>query len=235
MLILFDIDATLIKTSRAGLYAMAEGFEFLHNRPCSLEGIQYAGCLDPVIFGNVLAKNGVEVNPSNIEDFRNEYRKGLESRLEVPGTGYLLEGAKELVTILADLKEVTLGLLTGNYEDTGRLKLGRCGLDTTPFVINAFGDESPYHPPLRKHLVEVALTRYQNKFQNPISPERVVVIGDSPHDVSCAKDNGCRSLAVATGLHDTTTLHDCGADLAVESLANTDDLVRWMLNDPRSN
>ncbi|MFT7617354.1 MAG: phosphoglycolate phosphatase [Planctomycetota bacterium] len=228
MLVLFDIDATLIKTSRAGLYAMQDGFKLLHGRECDLEGVQYAGCLDPVIFGIVLAKNGVEITHENIAAFRIEYRRNLSVRLQVQGTGYLLEGAETLVRRLSEVDSLTLGLLTGNWEDTGRMKLDVCGLDTTPFVVNAFGDASPHPEPLRSHLVEVAMQRYQLHFESSIAPEKVVVIGDSPHDVECAKTNGCVSLAVATGLHDTDTLHACGADLAVESLAETEFLFDWI-------
>ena len=228
MLILFDIDATLIKTSRACLHAMSDGFEFLFGRPCSLAGIQYAGCLDPVIFRNVLIKNDVATTPENLEAFRDQYRSGLSRRLDVPGTGYLLEGAAALVARLSSDASLTLGLLTGNFEDTGRMKLERCGLDMSPFVVNAFGDESPHTPPLRRHLVDVALTRYAAKFGRDMEPAKVVVIGDSPHDVECAKANGCRSLGVATGLHDAECLRTEGADLAVDSLADTEHLVTWI-------
>ncbi len=228
MLILFDIDATLIKTSRACLHAMSDGFEHLFGRPCSLEGIQYAGCLDPVIFRNVLVKNNVETTNENLANFRDQYRQGLSQRLDVPGTGYLLPGAAELVSSLDAIDDLTLGLLTGNFEDTGRMKLERCGLDTSPFVVNAFGDESPHEPPLRRHLVDVALSRFKCAFGKKMDPAEVVVIGDSPHDVECAKSNGCRSLAVATGLHDANLLRSEGADLAVDSLADTRHLTTWI-------
>ncbi len=230
MLVLFDIDATLIKTSRACLYAMSDGFEDTFGKPCSLEGIQYAGRLDPVILTEVMLKNAVSPSPERLESFRNAYRGELKKRLDVPGTGYLLEGAAALVDTLKEKAGLTLGLLTGNFEDTGRMKLKVCGLDTTPFVVNAFGDESPHHPPLREHLVELAMERYHSHRGRKLKGSEVVIIGDSPHDVQCARAHDCHALAVATGLHDREHLLACGADLAVDSLADTPFLADWIMS-----
>lgn len=59
---------------------------------------------------------------------------------------------------------------------------------------------------------------------------QVVVIGDTPLDVDCAKHNGCRALGVGTGPFDPTALEECGADLAVPDLTDTEAIVRWIVS-----
>jgi phosphoglycolate phosphatase-like HAD superfamily hydrolase len=49
---------------------------------------------------------------------------------------------------------------------------------------------------------------------------RVVVIGDTPHDITAAHANGAFALAVATGRNPAGELLSCGADVALESLAD---------------
>lgn len=63
-----------------------------------------------------------------------------------------------------------------------------------------------------------------------LDPQSVVIIGDTIHDVRCAKDTGCRALAVATGHHDADTLREAGADLVVDDLTDTTMLLNWMLS-----
>jgi phosphoglycolate phosphatase-like HAD superfamily hydrolase len=60
-------------------------------------------------------------------------------------------------------------------------------------------------------------------------PARVTIIGDTPLDVDCAKAHGCRAIGVATGPYSSSQLRDAGADLAVENLTDTEELLRWIL------
>ena len=51
--------------------------------------------------------------------------------------------------------------------------------------------------------------------------ERVIVIGDTPHDIECARVAGARSIAVATGGYTVDQLREAGADHALTDLADT--------------
>jgi phosphoglycolate phosphatase-like HAD superfamily hydrolase len=55
--------------------------------------------------------------------------------------------------------------------------------------------------------------------------EHVVVIGDTPRDIDCAKKNGCRCIAVATGRHTMQELDGLGADHVVPNLGNLAELL----------
>ena len=63
-----------------------------------------------------------------------------------------------------------------------------------------------------------------------MDPERVVIIGDTPHDVDCALATGCRVLGVATGEFPRDTLAEHGAHMALNALDDTGAVVEWLLN-----
>jgi phosphoglycolate phosphatase-like HAD superfamily hydrolase len=72
------------------------------------------------------------------------------------------------------------------------------------------------------------MRRFAERTGGPIAGERVVIIGDTPHDVDCAHHSGARCLAVATGHFTEDQLREAGADLVVPTLADTEGLVRWI-------
>ncbi len=231
MLVLFDIDATLIRTSGAGIRAMVSAGRALFGASfIGADGIDFAGGLDPLILRDMLGKSGVPGSIDNLRAIRAEYRVHL-GRALVPGVGRALPGVRELLGALPRRDGVALGVLTGNFAETGRLKLAACGVDPDQFTICAWGDDSPHEPPAREHLPPVAMARYRERFGRAIEPSRVIIIGDTPHDVRCALAHGCRVLAVATGQFSVDTLNAAGAHRSVSDLSATDDIVRWLLSE----
>ncbi|MDX9910894.1 MAG: HAD hydrolase-like protein [Phycisphaerales bacterium] len=229
MLILFDIDATLITTNRAGLYAMLDAGRELVGPRFSIEGIDTAGRLDPVIIHDMLLASGITPTEELHAAFRDAYARHLPRHLTARGGG-ALPGTTQLVSALARSEDVTLGLLTGNFETTGRHKLRFCGFDDAQFPVAAWGDDSPnrlpHARPERHDLPPVALARAARLRE--VQPARSLIIGDTPHDVSCAKAHGLRVLGVATGGTSRDELLACGADHAVDDLSRTPDVLDWI-------
>jgi len=96
---------------------------------------------------------------------------------------------------------IAQGLLTGNSRRAAEIKLCHHGL-WHHFPFGAFGDDSER----RDELGPFGLRRAREFHGIEFAPERVWVIGDTPHDVRCAKAIGARSLAVATGGHTAADL-----------------------------
>lgn len=228
MLLLFDVDGTLISTGGVGVRAMGAAGRDLFGPDFSEARTEYAGRLDPLIIDDLLKGNDQEISHANRSAMRAAYRRHLESALSVPGNRRSLPGVTELLNALATTSEVAMGLLTGNFEDTGTLKLRACGIEPARFGVRVWGDESPHDPPRREHLPAVALSRYRQFFQREMPPSRAVVIGDTPHDVACARANGCRSLAVATGSFSIERLREAGADDAVQDLSSTGEVIKTL-------
>jgi phosphoglycolate phosphatase-like HAD superfamily hydrolase len=227
MLILFDIDMTLITTEGAGMAALGEAGRELFGNDFDETRTDYGGRLDPVIIADLLRNNDLDPTPDHRAAMRVGYRKHLATQLS-QRRPRALPGAQALVGALRGHTDTTLGLLTGNFEETGRLKLRACGVDCDPFVLNVWGDESPHEQPAREHLPAVALMRMRALRPAGFDAADAVIIGDTIHDVSCALANGCRVLGVATGHATADELSRAGAHRVVPDLSDTEDIIQWL-------
>lgn len=225
MLILFDIDMTLLKTSGAGRRAMQRAGSAMYDKPFTIEGLDFSGRLDPLILAELLALNGIDPTPQSVSDMKRAYIEAFTADAE--NTIDALPGATALVRTVAAEPGVTPGVLTGNFAETGTHKLRAAGFDPAEFRVCVWGDESPHDPPRRDHLPSIAFDRYRALHGG--DPSETVILGDTPHDVQCALANGCRVLGVATGRSDAEELEQAGAHRVVESLAATRDVAAWIL------
>lgn len=229
MLILFDIDLTLVNTHGSGMRCLDEAGKGLFGQSFSAKGIEYGGRLDPLIVHDLLVKSGVEPNQDNAAKLRAGYVERMKLAYDSGSAqSEPLLGTHDLVDALANQTGITLGLLTGNFEETGTLKIDRAGFDMGRFSVRVWGDDSPHAPPHRSHLPPVGIERFESIQGKAIDPDQVVIIGDTVHDVSCALDNGCRVLAVATGHHNSGQLTQAGAHRVVGDLTRTGDIVEWL-------
>jgi phosphoglycolate phosphatase-like HAD superfamily hydrolase len=120
-----------------------------------------------------------------------------------------------------------LALLTGNFEAAAYRKLGAFGIAEF-FPWGAFGEESAE----RAELARVAMRRAEERAIPPHVRQRAVVIGDTPHDVDCARAVGARVLAVATGSYSVAQLTAANADIVLPDLSDTDRVVDLLLGMP---
>jgi phosphoglycolate phosphatase len=60
----------------------------------------------------------------------------------------------------------------------------------------------------------------------------VIVIGDTPHDVDCARVAGARGVGVATGPFSVEQLRECGAETVFENLSDTSAFLRLLESRP---
>jgi phosphoglycolate phosphatase-like HAD superfamily hydrolase len=129
----------------------------------------------------------------------------------------------DLLDRLLERSDVTLGLVTGNYRRAVPLKFKVVGLPIEHFTIGAFGDDGE----TRSRLVELALAEWAEAGGTG-DPRDAIVIGDTPKDVRCAQDNGCRCFAVATGKNTAEELRRAGADAVTKDLTETEALEEWL-------
>lgn len=229
MLILFDIDGTILLTQRAGTAAMLTAAKELFGDQFTVDGIEIGGWLDPLIWEAIAAANGIEDPASHHDRFRLTYQKHFEDRLASNATVQILPGVIDLLNALKLINDVTIGLVTGNYRETGLMKLEAAGIDTNIFKVAAWGTDGSH----RRELPPVAIKQYEAHSGQAISPSDVVIIGDTLHDIDCAKANGCRSVAVSTGFCDADVLAANEPDLLVSDLSDTNMLIEWMLRPAR--
>jgi phosphoglycolate phosphatase len=221
VLILFDIDGTLVKTAGAGLEGLGAAGRDLHGAHFDIGETQTAGRVDPQIVGDLLAANGVTPSRAAIEAMRERYLGHLDRKL---GDGRRLEvmpGVRELIAALLPRPDVALGLVTGNFREAGQLKLRHCEIDIRPFAFNAFGCDCDWERPARRQLPPVARSRHAERGGPALHEQDIVVIGDTPNDVDCARHHGMRAIAVTTGWCDRDELVAAGADAVFDDLSDT--------------
>ncbi len=217
-LVLFDIDGTLVLTGGAGLRAMNRACEEIVGRADALAGIPVAGRTDWIILHDTLARLGLDLDPDLFDRLRERYVHYLREEITRPGKGFngALPGVPELLDALEAHDDVFLGLLTGNFESGARIKLERFDL-WRYFRCGAFGDDAAD----RNALVPVAVERASASGVPAIASSDVIVIGDTPHDVSCAKAAGAVAVGVATGTFTADELRACGAAVVFDTLRDT--------------
>ena len=218
MLILFDIDGTLLSSEGVGVRSIEEAGEAMFGKPFSLDGIPIGGRLDPLIWNDACLQHGIETPEMHHDAFRETYSSILSANLQSV-TVSTFPGVVELLEACNSLENTTLGIVTGNYEETGRMKLEAAGIDTSIFTANAWGTDGT----VRDDLPPVAKGR-------SACSDPSFLIGDTIHDVTSGKKAGCTVIAVCTGSHDRDTLDSVNPDLLLDDLADTEAILHWMLN-----
>lgn len=211
-LLLFDIDGTLLRVYGAGGRAMIRAGVEVFGERCVGARVDVGGALDPWIFAEIARHGGYEADAERHLAFRTAYARALDEELAAADTpARAMPGVLDLLARLRREGAAIVGMLTGNYPETGRRKLRQVGIDPDWFAPTAWGDQAPDRP----GLVRVALAETPH-----IGARDVIVIGDTPRDIHCAHANGARCLAVATGFHGVEELRAAGADRVLPDLGD---------------
>lgn len=226
MLVLLDIDGTLLTSEGIGARGIIHAGTELFGDTFSLEGIELGGRLDPLIFREAMAAMGRDDHEEHHDTYRGRYLDVLADLLEQGHDIQVLPGVRELLERLAAHPGVTMSLVTGNYRESAHMKLEAAGIDPTMFADGAFGDEGE----VRDDLPPVAIDRF--RAEQGRDPHDIVLLGDTVHDVTSGQAAGCRVLAVCTGSHAADRLHGSGAELVLDDLSDVDAVFRWILDAP---
>jgi phosphoglycolate phosphatase-like HAD superfamily hydrolase len=224
-LVLFDIDGTLVLTGGAGLRAMNRALADAFGHAEGLDGIPVAGRTDWAILADAVRRLDRTLDGATLADLRDRYVANLAEEIQHPGQGRkaVMPGIRELLDHLDRRDDVLLGLLTGNFEEGARVKLGHFDL-WRYFRCGAYGGDAAD----RNALVPVAIERARVCGLAEIDDADVLVIGDTPHDVMCAQVAGATAIAVATGSSSVDELRAAGADHVFEDLGDTAAFLRLL-------
>lgn len=218
-LILFDIDGTLLECGPQVRTVLTDTLVEVFGRLVNMDRYDLSGRTDPRIALDLLMEAGLserEILP-RLPEVRTNYAAKLERELDRQCMR-LLPGVSELLETLARREDIVLGLVTGNWEPGARTKLSRFDLNRF-FDFGAFGCDGVE----RSDLPPVALERAERITGRRFLPEETLIVGDTIHDVTCAKAHGIPVLAVATGRTAAETLRKGGADRVVADLTEIAD------------
>jgi len=211
--VLFDIDGTLIHTGGAGVKAFARAFSEEFGLHDGSENLKFAGRTDVSLVREFFSLHQVEPTPEHFTRFFGVYLKWLELMI-ADCEGGIFQGVDNFFAQMKLLDErPAVGLLTGNIKRGAELKLRKYGL-WERFAFGGFADDHEE----RDHIAAFARQRGETHFGKQVKSDEVLVIGDTPLDIRCARAIGAKVLAVGTGSFTPAQLREHQPDWAVEDL-----------------
>jgi phosphoglycolate phosphatase-like HAD superfamily hydrolase len=223
-LLLWDIDGTLVYMDRAGERALLIAIRDLYHRELGPHlPVDLKGRTDTSICRDLLAWLGVPVTPEEETRFRSAYLALLPTTLPLVRP-IIHPGIREALDAVHAHPEIHQALLTGNLREGARLKLSYLDL-WRYFEFGAFANDSH----IRNELGPFALRRAKEKLGIDFPPERVFIIGDTPHDVACGKAIGAKTIAVATGAFSVEQLAALNPTHVFKDLSDTKALLKVIL------
>jgi len=215
VLLLFDIDQTLVNTGGAGLRALNRACQKLFQVENAMDGISPHGKTDPAIVREILRVRLKKPSPSSgeINTVLEAYLSFLKDEVHLSPTYRVLPGIVSLLDHLVVHDDAVLGLATGNIEMGGRLKLERGDLNRY-FEFGGFGSDAED----RTELVRKGAERAACKKGRAFRPDYTFVIGDTPLDIEAGRRAGFKTVGVATGSYSVERLLEAGATFAVSDL-----------------
>lgn len=203
-LVLFDIDGTLLLSDGAGRSAITRALQEVFGATGPADYF-FDGKTDPQIVRELMRLAGLtdERIDANMAQLLSRYVECLREELRAPGRRpYTLPGVPALLDALEESTDVIIGLLTGNLHPGAEAKLSAVGLDPARFRVGAYGSDHESRP----ELLAVAQARAKRLLGVDVSGAQIVVIGDTPADLTCGRALGASAIGVATGRYSVAAL-----------------------------
>src|SRR5918998_1355796 len=220
--LLWDIDGTLVRSARSGLFRdyTTPAITRIFGTAGRLGEMSVSGMTDLQIVCEALRDEGFTTDDvcARSRELCEHYLAELERLTNEHLLYYALPGARAALEAVGRAPRYLNALLTGNLEPAARWKLRATGLDEFFPLPGAFGEDS--HD--RRDLPALAAARISAHLKIDLAPAQFVVVGDTPNDIACARHYGARCVAVATGrFHPAAELATFAPDALLEDLTDT--------------
>jgi len=218
-LVLFDIDGTLLSSDGAGKRAIRAALLAESGTAGPIDdGYRLDGKTDPQIVRELLAAAGHAHadDAERVAAVCRRYLTLLGGELAASaGKSRTYPGVPALLDLLERRTDAVLGLLTGNLMEGAALKLRAVGLDPERFRVAAYGSDAAERP----RLPAIAAERAARLLGGAVGGADLVIVGDTPADMTCGASLGARAIGVATGHYTVPELLAAGAYAAFASFA----------------
>lgn len=198
--LLWDIDGTLLNTKGVAAKQLVDSFKLMTGRNCTISPGQYSGFTDYEIVLDLLQKANMRPDVSKAEEILFHYGTNLlEQLLKSPPE--LLAETQIVFDELERLPNVKNYIGSGNSNLGAHAKIKASGLEKF-FEPNSFFISTP-ETISRDSVIQRAAA---------LIKAPILLIGDSDRDISSAKSNCLKVLAVATGHHKVDVLRTLNPD-----------------------
>jgi phosphoglycolate phosphatase-like HAD superfamily hydrolase len=225
-IVCFDIDGTLIRTDGAGRRAIQRALVDVLGTAGPIDELRFDGRTDGDIVLRLAEGAGIEITGERMNDVLARYELLLDEELRRPGhVTTVFPGVLEALDALEQRPfDAVLGLVTGNIQGGARLKLQSAGIAFDRFPVGGFG--SDHH--VRAELPEFARARAESHLGRDVAGSDLVIIGDTPADMTCGNSIGARAIGVATAAYTVDELMAAGACVAFPDLSDTGALLQMI-------
>lgn len=217
LLVLWDIDHTLIDTGGLGRDAYAAAFRAATGVEIS-EHWRFDGRTELAAAVEALTDHGLPTDTAHVQRLLDEI-VAVHTRLagQFAARSRTLPGVREALA-LAGHDCVHQSVLTGNLREVAELKLAAVGVGAELNLdIGAYGSDAAE----RTGLPPVAFKRAGESLGLEFTGRNTVIVGDTPRDADAAAAVGALCIGVATGNHSTDDLSAAGAEVVFADLADT--------------
>lgn len=221
--ILWDVDGTLLTASQGGRLALRQATVELVGVELDYGDLVTSGLTDSAVHEVALRNAGIDPDPGLVARVSAEYVRRLPHALPLHEGGVLPGVVETLENLEAGGRVVNL-LLTGNTVGGAFAKLDHYELGRFFPHGGGFCDGDKERAPIAHRALALALSLIDGTVDN------VVVVGDTPHDVACARETGLRAVGVATGLHTVGDLVAAGAWRVYDRVPDALELERVVLD-----
>lgn len=186
--LLWDIDGTLIDTRGAGVKPLSNAIERVLNQEVTMNRDYFAGKTDYEII-DYISRDLTSSSLSNqsVEEILDEYVQGLQSNL-LKSPVRVLGKVNEVLNEMAQESHISLGVLTGNCMNGGRVKL------KSGQIFDYFDPDISFFATKewksRESLVQLAASQCDS----------VILIGDTPNDIEAARNCNQPIISISSGI-----------------------------------
>lgn len=229
ILVLWDIDRTLVYTGDTDRLVYQELFEEIVGRPVERLPERGTGVTMPRAVRELLHANAVE--PERIEELALRIARRMPEQLalhrsELVRTGKVMPGASAALAAVQQDPRFVPTVVTGNLRGSAEVKLKTLGLDGyLDLSIGGYASDDPHRPAL----VRVAQERAGAQYGQVFTHRKTVIIGDSLEDVRTGREGGAHVIGVASGTTSAEALSSAGASHVIADLTDAQGLLSLIM------
>jgi len=223
VLLLWDVDHTLIENSGVSKAVYARAFQMMAGRAPEVQpGTD--GRTDYEIVRNLFVANGAVFTAEDEASYQSALIDAMRAlHPQLMRDGFMLSGVPGVLEAVSQIPGIVQSVLTGNIRPNAEAKLGLLGdyARVLDLDVGGYGSDDVRRP----RLVGAAQRKAAQKYGAAFGPSSTVLVGDTERDVEAALEGGALIVAVATGVTSQEQLRQAGAHVVLPDLADAPGFV----------